>query len=41
MNEHKLYILSERERIEKRGGYIKNGLINGLLDHTRTLGYNK
>lgn len=40
-NLHKVIVLSERERIEKSGGFIKNGLVNGILEVTRILGYSK
>jgi len=38
-NEHKCYDVSERERIEKAGGAIKQGKVNGKLEITRALGY--
>jgi len=36
--DHKVYVIKERDRIERKNGVIKNGKVNGILDVTRTFG---
>lgn len=36
--QHKCWVLGEKERIQKTGGRVENGRVNGILDISRSLG---